>query len=93
LITGHEHSVADIRVRLAFAFFFWLERLKKNGGIEIVIQADKHSRPLLGQLLMVHIGRRTVQGKFVGLDSTGGLILENSAGSREIFASGEILLE
>jgi BirA family biotin operon repressor/biotin-[acetyl-CoA-carboxylase] ligase len=58
-------------------------------GLSPVLMAWQARAFGLGEPLVLHLGGAKHRGRFVGLDETGGLVLEQADGSRRSFAVGE----
>ena len=74
--------------RLLAIFQAWRQRYAAE-GFDVVRAAWLERAPALGQVLCVRSGGEVVEGGFAGLSSTGGLLLDTSAGLVTIVA-GEL---
>ena len=91
IATGRICSVDEIRTRLARRLFWWLDRLEKGESSSVIDRANRLSRWLLGRSISFHDGKRKVAGIYAGIAPTGGAIIEQEAGGRTVFFSGEIV--
>ena len=90
MATGMVFPIDEIRGRLASCFFGWLDRLERGLGGDIIVEADRLNRWLVGKPISFHDGKRVVNGTFAGIDPGGGAIIEQEPGGRAVFYSGEI---
>jgi BirA family biotin operon repressor/biotin-[acetyl-CoA-carboxylase] ligase len=90
MATGKVSPIDEIRARLARCFFGWLDRLERGRSGDVIVEADRLSRWLVGKPISFHDGNRVKNGVFVGIDPGGGAVIEQEPGDRAVFYSGEI---
>ena len=93
MISGVAFSPEAINPVLARVLFGWLEKLKGDGGNEIIDTANGFSRFLMNKPISFHqpSGNKRIAGIFKGINHDGGLILEDESGNNTIYYSGEII--
>ncbi len=92
LAAGFTTPVREVNPVLATFFFQWLEKLEMGAQDEIIQTARQYSNFLKNKRISFHQPphNKILSGIFKGINSDGGLILENDEGSSTIYYTGEI---
>lgn len=80
---------AEVLVALAAAWREWRERLEREGfaPVRAAWLGVAHG---LGEDVAVRLDNATLNGRFLGLDADGALVLEDAHGGRRLVAAGEV---
>jgi BirA family biotin operon repressor/biotin-[acetyl-CoA-carboxylase] ligase len=90
IICDRSYSIRELNMRLADGFFKWLKVLDSSREKKIIETCRAYCSAYTGRDIAFHTDQEKVQGKFVGISSDGGLILEIN-GAVKTFYSGEII--
>ena len=80
-----------IQQNLVQILFQRWQKLQQHGGTGIVTDAATRSRYWQDKTITFHLGKKTVQGIFLGINQDGSILLQEPDGTQNSYFSGEIL--
>ncbi len=89
---GATTDVASVGLALAHALARWLGVWAAGTGFAAIRQAWLDRAGPAGELMTVNADGERVSGRFVDLDTDGGLVLDDQSGMRRKFSFGDVAL-
>ncbi len=90
-IAGKIFKIEDMNVSVSKHLLYWINVLKEGNTDNIKKKYTHYMKHRTGDKIEFHQSGKYIKGIFSGLDNSGGIIISQSNGIKEVFYSGEIL--